>query len=572
VTFSVSESAEQRRRIRGIDPLLVGALSLAFLFCLLGITWGRVECWNPDQMALREMALRGLSALRPADYMKPPFHTFLNHAFVVWPVTAVLKIAQVPTEKTKIANSAKLVGSRLLTTALYLGTVALAYNIGCRFYGRFSAAVIGFVLATSAGFIAYAHFLTADSPLLFWMLAAFWFAQQVTFAPNAWNYGIAGFLTGIATATKYNGLAVGIALVVSYLFATRHESVRRIILSRQLWIGLVMAPVGFVLGCPTALYEPRKFWLDFTYNYIVTPRYGGQPDRTAYLAALGRIPEIVGIPGAVLIITLAILSCLLILTRRDLTNAATRGYILSGAVFLLYISKMGAFPRTVTRFVLPAIPFLILMIGPALQTVERRKWCRRCVIALLLPLLIYNCICSYLVGKRFNGDPRLTAQLWMIKNVPHGSIIESSSSSPHWSKLPNFDARELYVGQTDRLGAIAGEITDLRLPYMHGRVELFRKIFPEWVQPYVAERESNPDEGLFTAAALQKRDPNYISVYSSDYRVPSEIVRKYYSDLLAGKFPYGIVFDAQTARVPVWIYPHKIDFLAGRITILQRKN
>src|SRR5947207_11220513 len=86
---------------------------------------------------------------------------------------------------------------RLLTTVLYLGTVALAYNFGCRFYGRFSAAVIGFVLATSAGFIAYAHFLTADSALLFWMLAAFWFAQQITFAPNAWNYGIAGFLTGI---------------------------------------------------------------------------------------------------------------------------------------------------------------------------------------------------------------------------------------------------------------------------------------------------------------------------------------------------------------------------------------
>jgi len=71
---------------------LVGALSLAFLFCLHGITWGRVECWNPDQMALR-----GLRALRPANYMKPPFHTYLNHAFVVWPVTAVLKIAQVPT-------------------------------------------------------------------------------------------------------------------------------------------------------------------------------------------------------------------------------------------------------------------------------------------------------------------------------------------------------------------------------------------------------------------------------------------------------------------------------------------
>src|SRR5438093_4690731 len=120
VTFSPSKSAEQSRKIQRIDPLLVAALSLAFLFCLQGITWGRVECWNRSQIALR-----GLRALRPSDYMKPPFHTYLNHLLVVWPVTGVMKIAQVPTERMKIANSAKLIGSRLVTIALYLGTIHL---------------------------------------------------------------------------------------------------------------------------------------------------------------------------------------------------------------------------------------------------------------------------------------------------------------------------------------------------------------------------------------------------------------------------------------------------------------
>ena len=567
MTTSASESAERRKGIGRIDPLLAAALLLAFIFCLHGITWGRVECWNPDQVALR-----GLRALRPGSYGKPPFHTYLNHAFVVWPIAAVLKIARVPTERTKIANSAKLVGSRLLTAALYLGAIALAYSIGCGFYGRFSAVLIGFVFATSAGFIAYAHFLTADIPLVFWMLAAFWFVQQLISAPTAWNYSMAGFLTGIATATKYNGLAVAIALVVAHFFATKGESVRRIILSRQLGIGLAMIPVGFLFGCPTALYEPRRFWNDFIYNYTVTPRYGGQPNRTAYLAALGRIPEIIGFPGAILIITLAILSCILILKRHDFSNAATRGFMLSGAVFLLYMLKIGAFPRTVTRFVLPALPFLILMMGPALQTAERRKWSRWFAIALLLPVLIYNCICSWFVGKRFNDDPRLVAQLWMIKNVSRGSIIESSGSSPHWSELPNFDAREINLGLSHKLSVAGAEITDLRLPHVSGRVESFRKIFPEWVQAYAVKKEKSPDERLFTPTSLQKRDPNYISVYSWNYQVPSYTVRKYYSDLLLGRFPYIIVFDAETAPVPAWIYPRTIDFLAGRITILQRKN
>jgi Dolichyl-phosphate-mannose-protein mannosyltransferase len=563
VTFSPSEYAEQSRKIQRLDPLLVAALSLAFLFCLQGITWGRVEDWNRSSIALR-----GLRALRPSDYMKPPFHTYVNHVFVVWPITAALKIAQVPTERMKIANSAKLIGSRLVTIALYLGTIALAYGFSRRSYGRFSAAIIAFAFATSAGFVAYAHYLTVDMPLLFWMLAAFWAAHRLISDPSTRNYAIAGFLTGIATATKYNGVAVGIALLVAHLLATKGESLRRIVLNRQLGIGVSMVLLGFLFGCPTVLYEPKRFWHDFIYNYTVAPRYSGQPDRANYVGALGRIPEVVGMPGAILIAGLAILSCILILRRRDFSDAATRGFTLSSAVFLLYFLKIGAFPRAETRYVLPAIPFMILMIGPALQTLERRKW----ILALLLPVLIYNCVCSYLVGKRFNDDPRLKAQLWMVNNVPRGSVIESSGTCPHWSKLPNFDASEINLGRPDRPSPPAQDITDLRLPLMPGRVELFRKVFPEWVQPLVAEKEGNPDPGLFTAAALEKRNPNYITIYSPDYRVPGEMVRRYYGDLLTGKFSYAIVFDADTPRAPKWIYPRTIDHLRGRITILQRKS
>ena len=512
--------------------------------------------------------MRGLRALRPSDYMKPPFHTYLNHVLVVWPITGVMKIAQVPPERMKIANSAKLIGSRLVTIALYLGTIALAYSFSRSSYGRFSAAIIAFAFATSAGFVTNAHFLTVDMPLLFWMLAALWAALRLASAPSIRNYAIAGFLTGIAIATKYNGLAVGIALLAAHFFATKGAGLRRIILSRQLAIGLGMVLLGFLFGCPTAPYEPKKFWHDFIYNYTVTPRYSGQPDRANYLGALGRFPEIVGMPGAILIAGLAILSCILILKRRDLGNAATRGFTLSGAVFLLYILKIGAFPRTETRYVLPAIPFLILMIGPALQTCERRKW----TLALLLPVLIYNCLCSYLVGKRFNDDPRLQAQLWMAKNVRSGSVIESSGTSPHWSKLPNFDGHEISLGRVDDPVPPARDITDLRLPHMPGRIELFRKVFPEWVQPLVAEREGHADQALFTVAALRKRNPDYIAIYSLDYEVPSETVRGYYGDLLAGKFPYAIAFDGQTPHSPAWIYPRTIDSLRGRITILQRKD
>src|SRR5437660_8230140 len=173
--------------------------------------------------------------------MKPPFHTYLNHLLVVWPVTGVMKIA----------NSPKLIGSRLVTIALYLGTIALAYSFSRSSYGRFSAAIIAFAFSTSAGFVAYAHFLTVDMPLLFLMLAALSAAQRLFSAPTTRNYAIAGFLIGIAIATKYNGLAVGIALLVAHFFATKGAGLRSIILSHQLGIAFGMILLGFLFGCPT---------------------------------------------------------------------------------------------------------------------------------------------------------------------------------------------------------------------------------------------------------------------------------------------------------------------------------
>ena len=72
------------------------------------------------------------------------------------------------------------------------------------------------LFGTSAGLVAHAHFLTADIPVLFWMLAAFVCCQRI-FERGRWqDYLLAGLLTGVAAATKYNGLGVGIAIPAAH--------------------------------------------------------------------------------------------------------------------------------------------------------------------------------------------------------------------------------------------------------------------------------------------------------------------------------------------------------------------
>lgn len=65
-----------------------------------------------------------------------------------------------------------------------------------------AARVLALSMATSAGILAYAHFLTADLPVMLWMLLAFYFAQRVMFENNVSVYLLAGFFTGIAAIQK----------------------------------------------------------------------------------------------------------------------------------------------------------------------------------------------------------------------------------------------------------------------------------------------------------------------------------------------------------------------------------
>jgi Dolichyl-phosphate-mannose-protein mannosyltransferase len=549
--------------LRRLDPVLAIALILALVFSLYGIRWGRVECWNRDQMALRN-----LNGLRPSDYFKPPFHTYLNRSLVLLPIVRAEYLTKWLTGKNVNSNEAKLLGSRLLVVALFLGTIWLAYLISLRAYGQFAARVITLLFATGAGFIEYDHFLSCDSPLLFWMMLTMFFAQRITVRPEISNYLLAGFLTGICTATKYSGLAIGIIIVAAHFLSRNEKSLKALLLSRRLAFGLLMVPVGFVAGNPYAILDSQKFSADFVYYCYVTPHYEGQISGHAYGDFLRRIPEIIGWPGALLIAAAVTMSILLLIRRRDFRSPPAICFALAASVSLLYYARIGAFPHTQTRYALPVVPFLILMAGPFLQTIKGHR-----PYVLLLPLLVYNSVCCLSVGKRFSEDPRTEAQSWIIHHASHGYVLESSAGAPHWEKLPGLNAVELDADSLRSSKTDDADVVDLRMPRVNGRFELFSKVFESnpWVRDYARKMEDQPNEQLFTQDELRKRNPNIVTVYSSDYEVPSQIVKGYYAKMLEEKFSYDIAFDGKTTEAPRWIYPRDIDFLRGRITILTRR-
>jgi hypothetical protein len=544
------------------DPWLGAILIAAALFCAYGIHWGRAEDWNYD-----EVALRPLNGLHPGVFYKPPFHTYVNHLLVFYPVhLAERLVKQTYLHRPVRFNEARLIGSRLLTAVLFLGTIAFIFAIALQCYGRFAARIIAVIFATSAGFIAFAHFLTCDLPLLFWMAAAAFFSARIAQSGKTRDYVLAGVFAGLAAATKYNGVLVGGAIAVGHLFSPNCRDLRSVFHWR-LFLAGALIPLAFIAGNPYAVLDYKKFSADFMYTYTVTPRYGVE-ERLGYGEFLRTLPEIVGMPGTILIALFVAASLLVLIQKRDETRNARIGFLIAASVAVVYYLSVGSFARVPTRFALPAIPFLVLMMGPVLAFVETRT--RVLVLLLLVPVIAYNVICSLFVGKRFCDDPRLSAQDWMIAHA-RGKTIQSSYVSPHWTKLYRLRGVEFWADQPPQEPPPPNSTIDWRMPVANGRMDVFKKDYAgnRWVEQGVWV-EGRPEQTVFSSAGQAQRNPDLISIYSPDLDVPVEFVRNYYNDLLSEKAGYKTVFHGSTAAVSPLLYPKFIDCLPGTITILGR--
>jgi 4-amino-4-deoxy-L-arabinose transferase-like glycosyltransferase len=545
-----------------VDKILLLAISLGLIFGLYGINWGGwVEYWNPDQMAFKTIFYGSRKIpFEPIFFHKPPFHTYFNYFLCVYPFEIIQRAARKILNLSLDIQSAKIIWSRLLTIFLFLGSIALVFRITRMYFDIWAARIVALIFATSAGFIVESHFLTADIPVLFWMLVAFAFAQNISLRGRLFDYIGAGFFTGIATATKYNGLGVGIAIVVAHILISRPISWKALVFSKKHFLGLGMVVIGFFVGNPFAFDPNSDFIDDFWYNYLTTPVYEGEiAIGHSYGKFLSLFTEIIGLPSLIICL-IAFLFAFYFLFSAENSDRSKTGVILLLSVFILYYWKFGSFPRLEVRFVMPIVPFVLMLSSPLINAIKSKP----VIVAFLFFLITYNCISSFYVGKRFAEDPRMEAREWVIHHIPGGSYVEYTGYTFNWNKLPNVN------------------LNHKSLPGISGRKKLFEEIFTNnpWLIEQVQRRERDNRKEWYALEELMKRQPDYIAVNSLYYDrffsgkvaklYPS--IQNFFENLLKERYPYTIVFDQESQRSPSLLYPRQINFVDNRITILARNK
>ena len=347
----------------------------------------------------------------------------------------------------------------------------------------------------------------------------------------------------------------------------RHDaSWENFLFDKKLIIGLSMVVIGFLVGNPFALLDYSTFWEHFWYNYVVTPVYGGIAEGHSFGEFVIAIQEIIGFPSW-LVFLVGFLFCFYSLAVDKERGIEQKGILLLFSVIFLYYFKFGSFPRMETRFVMPIVPFGLIISGIFWQKIKGNQ---RFIAGLLLVILSYNLLCSFYVGKRFAEDPRTVAQEWVKTNIESESSIESSAYSPQFNQIP---------------GVI---LTEQRMPDISGRKKKFSRLFKDnpWIMARIQwsthipwEKEDKEENTQwYTLERLIDRQPDYIAINSRYYKrfigplkndYPS--LSNFFSSLLEENYPYHIVFDKESPPVPRWVYPQDIDFLQNRMVISAKK-
>jgi hypothetical protein len=537
------------------DPILGWTIAVATLLVLNGLWWGWVESWDPDQVALRSLIIPGYRLLEPQDFVKAPFATYFNFLLSVLPIKTLERLAEVVSGTSLNFEVAILWWSRLIHLGLFLGTIVCAYQITARASGRSAARIVGIAVATSAGLVLRAHYLTEDIPVTFWMLASFLAGQYIIIRGRTGDYVLAGVLAGVAAATKYNGLAIALAIPIFHYSASRSLPLKRVATDTRLIVALLSVVVAFVAANPYSVIDFEQFGADVVYGFATLSYYHTEVGEANYLLLPLRIVEIVGWPIALMAGIAACVSSASIRKSSSL-EVATMGAAL--AVFLLY----AIIP---VRFLAPAVPFLLIAGGLSVpQVAYSRLPFRHAATAVLAAALIYNVVASAWVGYTFASDPRLAAHAWVASHVPPGSEIESTAFAPHWNGTSDID------------------IKDVRMPFLTGRNRLFSRLYSDsaGVVATIDQKESDADVAWYNAGALRSRRPDYIVLDWLYYgRFLAEPVgplypeiRAYFRKLLDGQLGYKIVFDQSLPPAPHWLYPQDIGFVEIRTVILRRSD
>jgi dolichyl-phosphate-mannose-protein mannosyltransferase len=425
---------------RKATVLLAGPLGLALLLRLVGLGWGLPVLPADTAAALPELrtsyhldedqVLWPLTRVRPErlDFFVPDFHwgTLQLHL-----VEAALLLGQaaglVPSPWREAFASADPVAfprlfelGRAVSALLGAGAVLVGFRLGRRLHGPRAGLMAALLLAVLPLPVVFAHYLTVDVTLSFFVLLAVERLVAARQAPTLRAFALAGLACGLAISAKPSAVFL-LPAALAAVIPLRKAGAAAVLAAAAL--------LGFALGEPYAFAHPALFWRDAVLRHVhglglasaaapSLPVLAGLQLRTAVFFGLGLPVTLAAVAGA--------------LAARSGSARVPGRAVLDTAWWAFALSVL-PMRYPLARYLLPAIVLSTVPLGALLARLAQRPPGR---VAVTLAVGLTVLLSGAQVELMTRAHPAEAARAWIEAAFPHGATVYR-----RWEELPILDPR-----------------------------------------------------------------------------------------------------------------------------------
>jgi YYY domain-containing protein len=493
--------------------LLLALFLFALGVRLFRLDWDQYHFYHPDERAVAS-AVNNLS-FSPLQLNPKWFNYGTLPFYVTKTVTSVLSTARGwmgNPDRWYSGYDGSIITARALSAVWGAAAILLVGILGARLYGQRVALLAAFLLAAAVSHVQNSHFATNDIPLTTLVLAALYFLVRVVEEGRPRHYLLAGFLIGMAAATKFSAMPLLLPLGVAGLVRWwREGSILRPFAC--LTGAAVAAGAGFFVAQPYAIIDFQRYVDAISEQSRMVRNAGEFPYTNQYIGVpkyLYELQEMVLWGMGPLLGLAALWGFLRRFGQVTRANGGAEIVLLSWVVPFFLIN--GWFDVKFPRYLLPIFPILVLWAAVWLDDIARRGRLGRVVRGTVVAGTALYLLAFLSIYTRPHSI--VTASEWVHSHIPAGATILTQ----HWDEgfpfsLPGGRRAERY------------KIVDL--PYYEpDNPQKFQKI---------SEQLASADY-----VALQTK-----RLYGAVTRAPEKypLTTKYFSLLFEGKLGYQLIRD-----------------------------
>jgi len=372
--------------------------------------------------------------------------------------------------------------ARCVTLFFMAGSVFLTYLIAKKAFNKKIAMISAAFMTFNITNVQLSHFALPDIPVLFFSLLAFYFIVRIMDGVDWKIYFLGGFLIGLATATKYQGLFLVLSLFIAHFLSLKRKSIKDIVITRKLPLAGIGVFMGFFLGTPFCILDYRNFVTYFTRvtGSVNSLSYGFASYRVNSMLPVYIIKDLLPFAMGILMSVLCIIAILYALKKHVKADIVILGTIILFLTYVIFSSWSYLKPRHIIHL----FPLLFILIARLLYDTstmlfKRENMARSIFLgAVTFLVLIPSVGHIYAYEKGITRRPiHIEAKTWIETNIPAGSKIAMHDGIPVNPNKKSI-ARKLKEVQDKKIGQ--GTKLEVMLTNRH----LFPVVYDIYELPY----------------------------------------------------------------------------------------